>query len=158
MLSITPHITPGLLQTSSSSSAFPAVSLGFTMFGEIFAYVIALGCLGFFYPTREVATSPLHGWCMLGVFLWSAFTRLGLNVRIFWICAVECVCAQTRPWFIVSSERVSGNGVRTCVNSKWKIPSSRGSEEGQTYSNASCRTVRTYDLIFTVTEDLSMGP
>ena len=36
---------------------------------------------------------------------------------------MECMCAQTRPRFILSSERVLGNGVRTYVNSKGKIRS-----------------------------------
>ena len=48
-----------------SSVAFPAISLGFTTFGEIFN------------PTIEVATFCLRGWCMLGVFLLLAFTNLG---------------------------------------------------------------------------------
>ena len=35
----------------------------------------------------------------------------------------KCMCAQTIPWFILSSERVFwGNGVTTHVNSKGKIP------------------------------------
>ena len=32
------------------------------------------------------------------------------------------MCAQTRPWFILSSGRVLGNGVQTHVNSKEKNP------------------------------------
>ena len=48
----------------TSSSAFPARSLGFTIFGgKIFAYVTI------FNPTIEVVTFCLHGWCMLGVFV-----------------------------------------------------------------------------------------
>ena len=31
-----------------------------------------------------------------------------MDVRIFWACVMECVCAQTRPPFILSSERVFG--------------------------------------------------
>ena len=31
-----------------------------------------------------------------------------MNVRIFWVCAIECMCAQTRPRFILSSERILG--------------------------------------------------
>ena len=34
-----------------------------------------------------------------------------------------------------------GNGVRTHVNSKGKIPSTRGKEQDQTRDSASCRTV-----------------
>ena len=49
-----------------------------------------------------------------------------MNVRIFWVHAMKCMCAQTRPRFILSSERVFlGNGVWTHVNSKGKIPSTR---------------------------------
>ena len=50
----------------SSSSALPAISLGFTILGEIFAYLI-----------MEVVTFCLRGCCMLGVFLLLAFTCLG---------------------------------------------------------------------------------
>ena len=49
----------------------PAFPLGFTILGEIFAYVTV------FNPTIEVATLRRHGWYMLGVFLLPAFTRLG---------------------------------------------------------------------------------
>ena len=31
-----------------------------------------------------------------------------MNVRIFWVCAMKCMCAETRPRFILSSERVFG--------------------------------------------------
>ena len=31
-----------------------------------------------------------------------------MNVMIFLVCAMECMCAQTRPQFILSSERVLG--------------------------------------------------
>ena len=41
-----------------------------------------------------------------------------MNVRV---CTMECIYAQTRPRFILSSEKVLGNGVRTHVNSKGKI-------------------------------------
>ena len=46
-----------------------------------------------------------------------------MNVMIFLLGAVECLCAQTGPQFILSSKRVLGNGVRTHANYKWKIPS-----------------------------------
>ena len=31
-----------------------------------------------------------------------------MNVSIFWVRAMKCMCAQTRPWFILSSEGVFG--------------------------------------------------
>ena len=36
---------------------------------------------------------------------------------------MECMCAWTRPRFILSSERVLGNGLRTHVNFQGKVPS-----------------------------------
>ena len=63
-----------------------------------------------------------------------------MNVRIFWVHIMECMCAQTRPRFILSSERVLGNGVRTHVNSEGKLHSAGGSEEGRTCDAASRRT------------------
>ena len=44
---------------------------GSPLLGEIFAYVTV------FYPTVKVVTFHLRGWCVLGVFLLPAFTRLG---------------------------------------------------------------------------------
>ena len=52
--------------------AFPAISLGFTTFGWDFCV-----CDRFFNPTIKVVTFRLRGWCVLGVFLLPAFTRLG---------------------------------------------------------------------------------
>ena len=50
----------------------PAISLGFTTFGWDFCV-----CDRFFNPTIKVVTFRLCGWCVLGVFLLPAFTRLG---------------------------------------------------------------------------------
>ena len=38
-------------------------------------------------------------------------------------CAVDCKCAQIRLRFTLLSKEVLGNGVRTYVSSKGKIPS-----------------------------------
>ena len=57
------------LPDSSSSSAFPAISLGFTSNGEIFAYVTV------YNPTIEAVTFHFHGQSMLSVFLLPALTR-----------------------------------------------------------------------------------
>ena len=62
----------------------------------------------FFNPTIEVVAFCLGGWCMLGVFLLPTFTHLEHEVRIFCVCAMECVCAQIGPRFILSLERVLG--------------------------------------------------
>ena len=55
-----------------SSSAFQARFLGFTTLGEICIPVFVFSKLH-----TEAVTFCLHGWCMLGVFLLLAFTRLG---------------------------------------------------------------------------------
>ena len=47
---------------------------GSPLLGEIFAYVTVFF---FFNPTIKVVTFRLRGWCVLGVFLLRAFTRLG---------------------------------------------------------------------------------
>ena len=54
---------------------------------------------------------------------------------------MECMHGQTRPQFILSSERVLGNGVKSHVNSMGKIPSAGGSDEDRTRIAASHRTV-----------------
>ena len=79
----------------------------------------------FFYPTIEVVTFHLRGWCMLGVFLLPAFTHLGHECQDLWVHTKECMCAQTTPRFILSSKRVLGNGVRAHVNATGKILSTR---------------------------------
>ena len=61
-------------------------------------------------------------------------------VKIFLVRAMECMCTQSRPQFILSSERFLGNGMRTHVNSKGKLPSTGGSDEGQTRDVVSRRT------------------
>ena len=53
---------------SSSFSAFPAIPPGFIICGALLIVVVSL--LLFFF-------NFIRGWCMLGVFLLPAFTRLG---------------------------------------------------------------------------------
>ena len=64
--------------------------------------------LSFFNPTTEVVTFRLHGWHMLGVFLLPTYIHTGHECQNFRVRATECMCAQTRPLFILSSERVLG--------------------------------------------------
>ena len=69
------HFTINYTSTSSSST-LPVISLGFTIFDEIFACVTV--CDRFFFnPTTEVVTFRLRGCCVLGVLLLPEFTRLG---------------------------------------------------------------------------------
>ena len=46
-----------------------------------------------------------------------------MNVRIFWVRAMKCMCAQTRPRFILSSERVFwGNELEPMFTPREKSP------------------------------------
>ena len=70
--------------TSSSSSVFPAISLGFSIFGEIFVWL-------FFQSNHR--GSYIRGWCMLGVILLLAFTRLGHECQdLLSLCHERYVC------------------------------------------------------------------
>ena len=73
--------------------------------GEIFAYVTFFFFFFFLNQTIEVVTFRIRGWCMLGVFLLSAFTRLGHERQDL---PSLCDGAQTSPRFTLSSERVLG--------------------------------------------------
>ena len=69
----------------------PAISLGFTILDEMFACVTFF----FFNPTIEVVTFCLRGWCMLGVVLLLAFTRLGHECQdILSLCDGMHVCTD----------------------------------------------------------------
>ena len=63
------HITE---HNGASSSAFPSYISGVHHF-----WVGFLRMWTFFNPTIKVVTFRLRGWCVLGVFLLPAFTRLG---------------------------------------------------------------------------------
>ena len=41
-----------------------------------------------------------------------------MNVRIFWVCAMECMCTQTIPRFILSSKRVFCLFLQVCLKRK----------------------------------------
>ena len=82
----------------------------------------------FFNPTIEVVTFRLCGWCMLGVFLLPAFTHLGQERQdLLSLCDVRwnaCVHRLDLGLYFHPKE-FWGNGVRTHVNFKGKIPSTR---------------------------------
>ena len=65
-----------------------------------------------------------------------------MSVGIFWVCAMECMCAQTRPQFILSSKRIFWrNGVGTLVsNGKNPLFRKFSSGEDQTHNAAYSRT------------------
>ena len=54
-----------------------------------------------------------------------------MNVRIFWVCAMKCMYAQTRPRFILSSERVFGGmEFEPMLTPREKIPSTENVPRG----------------------------
>ena len=63
-----------------------------------------------------------------------------MNVRIFRVRPVDCMCTQTRPRSILSSERVLVKGVRTHVNSKGKTPLPEAQKRFEPAAPASRRT------------------
>ena len=107
--------------------------MGFTILGEIFAYVTV--CDRFLNPTIEIVRICLRGWCMLGVFLLPAFTHLGHEHQdLFSLCDGIHVFTDSHP------KEFLRNGVRTHINSKGKVPSTRSSEEDRNFDTASSRT------------------
>ena len=67
-----------------------------------------------------------------------------MNVRIFWVRAMECICAQTRPWFILSSKIVfCGMESEPVLNPREKSPQPEkfSPEEDGTHDVAPSRTV-----------------
>ena len=92
---------------------------GSSFWVRFFAFVTVF----FFQPRGSYILSlwMVHAGC---VFV--AGIHRSRTARIFWVCMMECMCAQTRPWFKLSSREFLGNGVRTHVNPKGKIPSTQG--------------------------------
>ena len=100
---------------ASSSSLFPCQITGVHHFGWDFCV-----CDRFFNPSIEVVTFCLHGWCMLGVFLLPAFTRLGHERQdLLSLCNGMHVCTDLSLYS--HPKEFGGNGVRTHFNSKRKI-------------------------------------
>ena len=70
--------------------AFPSYISGVHLFGVRF-----LRMWPFFNPTIKVVTFRLRGWCVLGVFLLPAFTRLGHERQDLWSpCDEMHVCTD----------------------------------------------------------------
>ena len=81
-------------------------------------------CCCFLNPATEVVTLRLRGWCMLGVFLLLAFTRLGHVSQDLWSpCDGMHVCTDQTSVYILIRKSFGGNGVRTHINTKGKMPS-----------------------------------
>ena len=93
-----------------SSSAFPATSLGFVIFGEIFAYmtVFQSNHRGNHIPSLWM----VHAGCVI-----VSHTHLS---RVFWVHAMECMCAQTRPQTLIQTLHHAGQRAKHTTD--WAIP------------------------------------
>ena len=66
----------------------------------------------FFNPTIKVVTFHLHGWCVLGVFLLPAFTRLGHECQdLLSPCDEMHVCTDYTSVYTLIRKGFGGNGV-----------------------------------------------
>ena len=97
------------------SSAFPAISLGFTI----------LHIRPFFYPTKEVVIFHLHRLCWLGVFLLPTFTCLGQDFLS--PCDGMHVCTDWTSVYILIEQSFLGNGSEPVLTPRdnpgyWKAP------------------------------------
>ena len=109
------------MQVCSSSSVFPAISLGFDIFSEIFVYVTVF-CLFFLNSTIEVVTFCICGWCMLGVFFFAASIQLTHEWQDHLSPCMECMCAQTRPRLCSHPKSFGGMEVETVLTPMQKLP------------------------------------
>ena len=138
-------------------SPFPARPLGFTTFGEIFAQVTTFN-LEVVYWLLACFISQQHAVVYLkdeniqrsSCISSSLIVHAGyvccrhspvydMNVRIFSVCAIGYMCAQIRPWFKLSSERVCREWSQNHVNSKGKNPLNQTAPGG---SNTQCCTTQ----------------
>ena len=102
--------TKPVLVILSTEKEKPFIS--FFCFPELYVWVSPFWVIFFVYvtvfnPTIEVVTFCLFALCMLGVFLLPAFSRLGHEYQDL-LSPCHGMHAQTRPQFILLSERVLG--------------------------------------------------
>ena len=109
------------------------------LWGSLFLVTFLCMWPFFFNPNIEV-TFCLRGWCMLGVFFVAGIhpSRTGMSGSFESMQWNACVHRLDLGLYSHPKEFL-GNGVRTHVISKGKIPSTGGSEEGQTRNTASRR-------------------
>ena len=121
-------------RASSSSSAFPAISLVFTILGETFVYVTVL------YSNHRGSHIPSSWMVHAG-----SVSVASIHPRTWMSWSFECMqwnaCVKRQDLSLYSHlKEFLRNAARTNVNSKGKSPSTGGSEESWT-CKASHRTV-----------------
>ena len=105
------------------------MSLGFTSFWWYFCLCdcFVLGFLWLFYPTIEVVSFHLHGWCMVSVLVAgihrSGTWTSGSFESVWWIACVhrQDIVLYSHPKELGGGGG-DGNGVRTHVDSKGNFP------------------------------------
>ena len=126
-----------LTVSPSPSSAFPAISLGFTIFGLDFCLCDRFSKSN--HRRSHIKSSwMVHAGCVFVPSIQPSRTWMsGSSEFVGWNRCVHRIDLSLYPH---PKESFSGSGVRTHANSKGKIPSTRGSEEGWTRDAASRRT------------------
>ena len=141
MLCLLSEVSSGWYRASGSRVAETGVLGGFFLVG-FFAFpsyisgvhhfwVRFLRMWPFLNPTIKVVTFRLRGWCMLGVFLFPAFTPLGHERQdLLSPCDEMHVCTDYTSVYTLIRRSFGGNGVWTHANSKGKIPSTENFPRG----------------------------
>ena len=130
---------------SSSSPSFPAIYLGFTILGEIFVYMAVFVFVFFCFLSSHGGSHILSSW-MVHAACWVCFcasiqpSRTWMSGSLKSVRWNACVIRLDLGVYSHPTE-FWGNGVKTHVNSKRKIPSTGESEEVWTGSAAPRRTV-----------------
>ena len=120
---------------SSSPSAFPAISLGFIIFGVKFL------CMWlFFNPT--IVTFCLRGWCTLGVFFVDGIHPSRTWMSGSFVSVLWNACVQRLDLILYSHPNEFFYGMESePILIPKEIPSTEGSEEDWTHDAATRRTV-----------------
>ena len=109
-----------------SSSAFPAKSLGFTIFGEIFAYTTV------FFNQRG-SHIPSLGTVQTGC-VYVASIHPSRTCQDLWSCAMESMRAQTIPRFILHLKEFQGMKQELMLTPREKSPLSQAHRRSPTCS------------------------
>ena len=94
-------------------------------------------------PFRQSHSVFMDGACWL-CFCCRHSSFQDINVRILRVCVMECMCAQTTPWFILSSDRVWGRMESEPIltpREKSPLPENFSLEEDRTQNAASSGAV-----------------
>ena len=98
-------------------------------------------CDWFFLSSNYRGSHIPSSWMVHAVLCCWHSTVKDMKVRVFWVCVMESISAQTRPQFILSPERVSWGMVSEPMITPMEIsPLLEGSNKSQTHNAESPRT------------------